>query len=259
MTEEWFSADEEVVGSTSDMMWLNSSIGRRALFKPDISGDDYCIETNVKAVADFFGIPCSDIIPYTFNDIDGFLSIVTDTRRYHRINGADLFRNGSKYSSNPISAGNTVYNEDIDFSLLGLQQTVSDGCFEDLCKMCFLDAIVRNQDRHIGNIDFLLAYDSKLILAVAPLFDNVMSLSNSTTESALFGIDSTRVWKHRDIFAHLLQYDFMKQLLFQANSLQFKELCNNLEYGDFIYERACNFLHSMVDAAKSSLREMKLI
>ena len=50
-----------------------------------------------------------------------------------------------------------------------------------------------------------------------------MSLSNSITESALFGIDSTRVWKHRDIFAHLVQYDFMKQLLFQVNSLQFKE------------------------------------
>ena len=115
--KNWFLLEEEVIGTTSDMSWMSNERGDKALFKPDESGDDYLIELNVYRLATFFDIPYSRVLPFTLNNIDGFLSIVEDTRRYHRINGSDLYRNGKKYTSKAVSAGKTNYDDDIDYSL----------------------------------------------------------------------------------------------------------------------------------------------
>ena len=96
MMNNWTPIDEETFGTTDNMVWMESDSGNRALFKPDISGDDYLIELNVYRLACFLEIPYSKVLPYTLDGLTGFLSIVEDTKRYHRVNGADLYRNGEK-------------------------------------------------------------------------------------------------------------------------------------------------------------------
>lgn len=123
-SNEWFPIAEEITGTTSNMAWMINVENRMALFKPDMTGNDYLIESNIYQVATFFDIPCSKVKPYTLNGINGFLSIVEDIHNYHRINGTDLYQN------------------------ITLTKIPS------LCKIAFLDALCRNQDRHIGNIDF---------------------------------------------------------------------------------------------------------
>ena len=194
-SNDWFPIAEEITGTTSNMAWMINVENRMALFKPDMTGNDYLIESNIYQVATFFDIPCSKVKPYTLN----------------RINGTDLYQN------------------------ITLTKIPS------LCKIAFLDALCRNQDRHIGNIDFLISPSNK---TVAPIYDTVLSLSNSFTESAMLGITSNKTYSHREIFSYLKSLDFMQNIINKINTKDFKELCNDLEYGDFIYNRAKEFLNS---------------
>lgn len=254
MMSNWFLIEEEVTGTTSDMSWMVNEKGEKALFKPDESGDDYLIELNVYQLATFFNISYYRVFPYTLNGIDGFLSMVEDTRRYHRINGSDLYRNGKRYTSKAISKGNAKYDEDIDYSLEGLREIITEGCFEDLCKVAFLDALCRNQDRHIGNIDFLINL-SKNLIAVAPLYDTVLSLSNSYTESTMLGITDKKRYQHKEVFEYIGQFDFMQSTISKINTEKFSILCDNLEYGDFIYDRAKDFIN-LVKPKNNSLKSL---
>ncbi|MCI8630618.1 MAG: hypothetical protein HFE57_14210 [Firmicutes bacterium] len=179
-----------------------------ALFKPDMTGNDYLIELNIYQIATFFDIPCSKVMPYTLNSIIGFLSIVEDIPNCHRINCADLYQSITLKSPS-------------------------------LCKIAFLDALCRNQDRYIGNIDFLISPSNK---TVAPSYDTVLSLSNSFTESAMLGITSNKTYSHQEIFSYLKILDFMQNTINKLNTKEFKELCNDLEYDDFIYNRAKEFI-----------------
>lgn len=210
-SNKWFPVSEEITGSTQNMIWMINENNQMALFKPDMTGNDYLIESTIYRVATFFEIPCSKVIPYILNGINGFLSIIEDASSYHRVNGADLY-------------------QDVTLDL-------------SLCKIAFLDALCRNQDRHIGNVDFLLDANKEFV-KVAASYDTVMSLSNSSTESSMLGINNKRTWNHKEIFNHLKNYAFMQDTFSKINTKEFKDLCNNLEYGDFIYNRAKCFLKS---------------
>lgn len=204
-SNKWFPIAEEITGSTPNMVWMMNENNQMALFKPDITGNDCLIEDTTYQVATFFNIPCSRILPYTLNGITGFLSIVENIPNYHRINGADIY-------------------QDINLT-----------SFPSLYKIAFLDALCRNQDRHIGNIDFLISPSNKII---APSYDTVLSLSNSFTESAMLGITSNKAYSHREVFNYLKSLDFMQDIFAKIQTKEFKELCDGLEYGDFIYNRA---------------------
>jgi len=204
-SNKWLPIAEEITGSTPNMVWMLNTENQMALFKPDMTGNDYLIEATIYQVATFFNIPCSRVLPYILNGISGFLSIVENIPNYHRINGADIYQNM-----------NLTY-------------------FPSLCKIAFLDALCRNQDRHAGNIDFLISPSNKTI---APSYDTVLSLSNSHTESTMLGITSNKTYSHREIFNYLKSLDFMQDIFAKIQTKEFKELCDNLEYGDFIYNRA---------------------
>ena len=261
MINKWKQLDEEVYGTTDNMYWMCDSNGNRALFKPDVSGEDYIIEYDVCRLALFLDIAYSRVEPYTLNGVVGFLSIVEDTRRFHRVNGFDLYRNGEKYNSKPLSSGGKEYSDDIDYSLNGFKEFVTDGCFEDLCKVTLLDALCRNQDRHIGNIDFLLNLNGNIV-SVAPLYDSVMSLSNSVSETALLGVTNDRVWNHKEMFHYLVENNFIIDTIEKLKTNDFIELCNNLEYGEWIYKRATEFLKESadisehIDKSKQTLRRL---
>lgn len=204
-SNKWFPVAEEITGSTPNMVWMLNTENQMALFKPDMTGNDYLIEATIYQVATFFNIPCSRVLPYTLNGVNGFLSIVENIPNYHRINGADIY-------------------QDINLTYFPL-----------LCKIAFLDALCRNQDRHIENIDFLISPSNK---TVAPSYDTVLSLSNSYTESTMLGITSNKTYSHQEIFNYLKSLNFMQDTISKINTKEFKELCDSLEYGDFIYNRA---------------------
>lgn len=204
-SNKWFPIAEEITGTTPNMVWMLNENNQMSLFKPNMTSNDYLIEDTIYQVATFFGIPCSKVQPYTLNGVNGFLSIVENIPNYYRINGADLY------------------------------QGINIESFPSLCKIAFLDALCRNQDRHIGNIDFLINSSNKTI---APSYDTVLSLSNSFTESAMLGITSNKTYSHQEIFNYLKSLDFMQDTFAKIQTKEFKELCNSLEYGDFIYNRA---------------------
>ncbi len=208
-SNKWFPIAEEITGTTPNMVWMLNENNQMALFKPDMTGNDYLIEDTIYRVATFFNIPCSKVLPYTLNGITGFLSIVENIPNCHRINGTDFYQ---------------------DITLKS----------PSLCKIAFLDALCRNQDRHIGNIDFLISPSNK---TVAPSYDTVLSLSNSFTESAMLGITANKTYSHREIFSYLKSLDFMQDTIAKIQTKEFKELCSNLEYGDFIYNRAKEFIN----------------
>lgn len=203
-SNKWFPIVEEITGSTPNMVWMLNENNQMALLKPDITGDDYLIEATIYQVATFFDISCSKVQPYTLNGVNGFLSVVENIPNYYRINGADLY------------------------------QGINLESFPYLCKIAFLDALCRNQDRHIGNIDFLISPSNKTI---APSYDTVLSLSNSYTESAMLGVTSNKTYSHREVFNYIKSLDFMQSIFAKIQTKEFKELCSNLEYGDFIYNR----------------------
>ena len=72
----------------------------------------------------------------------------------------------------PDITGNDCLIEDTPYQDINLES------FPSLWKIAFLDALCRNQDRHAGNIDFLISPSNKTI---APSYDTVLSLSTSFT------------------------------------------------------------------------------
>ena len=58
--------------------------------------------------------------------------------------------------------------------LLGFFESI--GADDDFRRMCVLDALIMNIDRHLGNFGVLYDNDSMKILSMAPVYDNNRSL-----------------------------------------------------------------------------------
>ena len=226
----WFPVAGEIFGSTKNMIWMMNEKNEMALFKPDPTGVEHSAESTIYQIATFFEIPYSRVIPYTLNNITGYLSIVEDTYQYHRINAYDFYHQS---------------NEDFEYSIKGFPKE----CFQSLCKVAFLDTLCKNGSRHFAGIDFLMN-DS---ITVAPLYDSEISLSDIYGEYTELHIDHSKKWTHQEVFHYLKSLDFMQDIIAKINTEEFKELCHSITYGDFIYQRAVKLLQSERKCPSDSL------
>ena len=230
LNHNWFPVGEEVFGSTKNTIWMMNEKSQMALFKPDPTDSKYSKESTIYQVATFFEIPYSKVIPYTLNGVTGYLSIVEDIRRYYRINAYDFYLNS---------------NDDFEYSIEGFKETTTESCFIDLCKVAFLDALCKISDRHFAGIDFLMNINRNII-AVAPLYDSATSLSDFYAEYTELHINHSKKWTHQEVFNYLKNFDLMQSTISKINTKEFKELCDSIPYGNFIYQRATKLLNSIL-------------
>ena len=59
------------------------------------------------------------------------------------------------------------------------------GCEDDFRRMCVLDSLIFNTDRHFGNFGVIFNNDTMEILGMAPIFDNNRSLFFSVDDSSI--------------------------------------------------------------------------
>jgi hypothetical protein len=75
-----------------------------------------------------------------------------------------------------VPAGNIIKFKDINTLIGYYQQQLGDKFYEALIDMFVFDAIILNQDRHLGNFGFMVDNQTNKIVAPAPIFDNGLSL-----------------------------------------------------------------------------------
>ena len=75
-----------------------------------------------------------------------------------------------------VPAGNIIKFKDINTLVDYYQQQLGDEFFNSLIDMFVFDAIILNQDRHLGNFGFMIDNHTNKIAAPAPIFDNGLSL-----------------------------------------------------------------------------------
>lgn len=174
---------------------------------------------SIYQLATFFEIPYSKIIPYTLNDMQGYLSIVEDNLAYHRVNAYDFYHQS---------------NKDFEYSVKGFKEVTSENCFIDLCKVIFLDALCKNGSRLFADLDFLI----NTTITIAPLYNSEIFLSNIYEEYTELYIDHSKKWTHQEVFFYLKSLDFMQDTIAKVKTKEFKVLCDSIPYGSFIYQRA---------------------
>lgn len=69
----------------------------------------------------------------------------------------------------------------------------------------------------------------------------------------MLGITDKKRYQHKEVFEYIGQFDFMQSTISKINTKEFSILCDNLEYGDFIYNRAKDF-SSLIKLKGSSLK-----
>jgi len=233
MTDSWIPSSAECEGSTSGMFWVTNS-SMRGLFKPDCSGKDFIIEETVTKVAEFLCIEHCKVVKATVNNIKGFVSIKKDFKRYEIINGYDLRSDGySKFNKVKVDSNNLTYPELIDYSLEFFKSTA---VFDKLCKVALLDAIVKNCDRHLGNLSFIVNQNKNLV-DLYPIYDNVGSLTNSDTENALLVPTLDRMYKHSQVLQYLETNGCVSEELMKYKSESFTKLAKGMECGEQLIKR----------------------
>lgn len=234
MMDNWVVSSTEIEGSTEGMVWMNRG-KERGLFKPDLSGNDFKIEQDVTKIAEFFGIDYCKVEKFVLNSIQGFISIKKEFKRFEVINGYDLRYDSSSWKFNKIRVDSKekIYPEFIDYSLEFFKDFP---IYEDLCKIAFIDSIVKNMDRHLGNLSFILDINKNLC-GVYPIYDNVSSLLNSNSENALLSPKSNKIYKHDEVLLYLYFIDFMKPLFNLYSSKDFDYLVEKLNFSEFILKR----------------------
>lgn len=63
------------------------------------------------------------------------------------------------------------------------------GYINELSDMLVADALILNQDRHLGNFGFLINNDTGVIIGTAPLYDHNLQILPYAYESDLINID----------------------------------------------------------------------
>lgn len=84
------------------------------------------------------------------------------------------------------------------------------GFEREFCDMIVLDAVVFNQDRHLGNFGFLIDNDTFKIKSFAPLFDFNLSLLCFATDADLETDDAVADYFRRNDIGHRLGGDFVE-------------------------------------------------
>ena len=74
-----------------------------------------------------------------------------------------------------IPVGNLLKFNNID-SVLDFYKELGNDFYENLVDMLVFDAVILNQDRHLGNFGFLIDNNTNKIISSAPIFDNGLSL-----------------------------------------------------------------------------------
>ena len=109
-----------------------------------------------------------------------------DLERYHDklVSKCPLF---TTEATGLVKAGFVFRGEQTIPRLLSYCQTL--GSDSDFRRMCVLDAITLNPDRHYGNFGFLFDNQTMTILGMAPVFDNNRALFPELDEAALASPD----------------------------------------------------------------------
>lgn len=74
-----------------------------------------------------------------------------------------------------IPIGRIVKEGGMD-AVLEYYRNLGEGCYQELLDMLVFDAIILNEDRHFGNFGVLVDNHTNKIVAMAPIFDNGLSL-----------------------------------------------------------------------------------
>ena len=117
-----------------------------------------------------------------------------------------------------VSAGKLIKSGGI-YAVLDYYRSLGKELYDDLIDMFVFDAVVYNEDRHMGNFGFLVDNRTNKIIRTAPLYDHGLSLFCYAMEDDLLNIDkyaSTRspaLYRSFDEFTKSIITDRQKKML----------------------------------------------
>lgn len=211
---------KETRGTTPDMVWVRGPHGE-GLFKPDLTEHDFLCEQFYCQVAKIFGIEPAPIEEGSLNGVSGFLSYKPELRRHRVLEGYDV---------------------KCPFDLASIASLANEETVSTLKRVMFADAICNNIDRHAGNVSFFANYMGD-IQGVLPMYDNVICGINSINNFAMLAPDSTKQWRHKEVFdwlrANWDEFDgcYEDYISEELDSLLRIALNNNQENLAFFFEQ----------------------
>lgn len=200
----------EMAGSTPDMSWIELPDGKVGLLKKELSRFDLLSENEYATIASFFGLEVSECIRI---GEDHFVSLKEKMPRYEIVDAYDVAE---------INA----------FELY--KDNISDGAYQKLLLLAFVDGVTLQCDRHQGNIAFYKSRSS--IIDLYPPYDNVACLRNSYSRKALLcplGYSCTHAEVFKWLHSNQEQFDslyalYMSDSFTQLASMLSEDSCEIL-------------------------------
>ena len=172
---------------------------KKGYTKEDNNGKDYLIEDTVKRIADYLFIHCCEVVQ---NSNEEFVSIVAETRY-------DIKTFEELEIPNNLKDCNDIFNSE---QMLDLYQLV------------FLDCIIGNIDRHSENVAVYYESSNNIIKGIYPSFDTALSITNSTGNNCLFGVDDKKSYNHFETIKYLYEENLISKIFEAYFNLDFDSL-----------------------------------
>jgi len=175
--------DKEIDGMTPGITWLkDEKTNKQFVFKPDTIYEEHKRELAAYEISRLLGVDCVEVERYVLDGKVGILS--HDFKRDKRARYLD------------------GYEIKHDISLKTLEPYVQKETLKKILDMIIFDALIKNFDRHPGNITFKLSARSA-ILDIVPLYDHGACFYEGQTEKTFFCWDTSKEQTHYQLIERI--------------------------------------------------------
>jgi len=196
---------KEIDGMTPGITWLkDEETNIQFVFKPDTIYEEHKRELAAYEISCLLNVDCVNVKSYVFEGRVGTLSCDFKTdKRARYLDG---------YEIKP------------DITLKALEQCVREETFIKLFDMVMFDTLIKNFDRHPGNITFRLNKENA-IMDIVPLYDHGACFHEGQTEKTYFCWDNTKEQTHYQLVEQM-----MDEPKYQVQVSKWLNKLVNLEY-----------------------------
>ncbi len=190
-----------------------------------INGKVLLFKTGTEGFANSGMEPYSEFYAHQIADHLGLNSVSYGLSRWHEkiCSTCELF---TSKDVSYISAGRLIASGGIE-KVLKYYKDLGDKYYNDLIDMFVFDALIFNEDRHLGNFGFLIDNKANKIIDTAPLFDHGLSLFCYGMNDDFDNIDKYAVtrapalYNSFDSFTRMIITDRQKKMLAKMADFHF--------------------------------------
>jgi len=198
--------DKEIDGMTPGITWLKDEVTNiQYVFKPDTIYNEHTRELAAYEISCILNVDCVRVERYVFEGKIGTLSCDFKTdKRARYVDG---------------------YEIKSDISFIALEQCVQEETLIKLLDMIMFDALIKNFDRHPGNITFKLNTKCAIV-DIVPLYDHGACFHEDQTEKTYFCWGTSKEQTHYQLIERIKKEPKYKTL----TVAQYEEWRNKNDY-----------------------------